>query len=158
MKNYTLILFILAQFVFISTNALGKECKDEIPINDNGVVVGGTFMVALAGNEYKVNSYIPSGTIVKIKNYEIIKKYRKGLKPKKECYYKIVTNLGKSGFVLQEETRALSSYSGEYIFPRTEVNIYKEPSTEKIAAYLDKKIVTVQTPHSKIGIFLEKLP
>ena len=68
MKFCTLTFVLLALFVFNSANVFGKECKDEIQVNENGVIVGGTFMVALKENEYKVNSYVPSGTIVKIKN------------------------------------------------------------------------------------------
>ena len=127
MKHYELALFMMAQLVLCSANALAKECGNDIQVTQNGVITGGTFMVALVGNEYDVISYIPTGTIVKVNSYEVIKKRRKGLKPKEECYYDVTTNLGKSGFVLQTETRTLSDYQGEYIFPRTEVNIYKEP-------------------------------
>lgn len=140
MKHYLLALFVMAQPVFLFANASARDCGNDIQVNENGVITGGTFMVALVGNEYDVISYIPTGTIVKVNGYEVIRKRRKGLKPKEECYYHVTTNLGKSGFLLQTETRRLSDYQGEYIFPRTEVNIYKEPSLEKVTAYLAREI------------------
>jgi len=138
MRSYLSILFIL--LLGYSTTLFGKECKNQIPIDKNGVVVGGTFMVSLNKGEYKVTSYIPNGTIIKVKNYDLIKRYRKGVSPKQECYYEIITNLGKRGFILQDETKQLSKYSGQYIFPRIEVNIYKKPLLDKVQLYLDNQI------------------
>ena len=91
MKHYALALFVMAQLVWCSANALAKECGNDIQVTQNGVITGGTFMVALVGNEYDVISYIPTGTIVKVNSYEVIKKRRKGLKPKEECYYDVTT-------------------------------------------------------------------
>jgi hypothetical protein len=95
------------------------------------VVVGGTFMLQCKKEKsrkkhYTVSSYIPNGSIVSVTGSKTINWYKIPHEPPiEQKYFEVVTLFGKKGFILESETEPLADYTGKYLFPRTQIFIYR---------------------------------
>ena len=140
--------FLIANF------AIAEECKPPIDIQELRIISEGTFMLSSdKGNAY-VSSYLPSGTIVKPKSYKTINYHkRKDKPPIPQCHLYVETSLGKHGYVLLKTAQMASKYSGIYIFPRTEIEIYKKANFEKVNEYRLKNILKKEIFMSSICNF-----
>jgi len=137
-----LVIFVLLYGLLgMFSHAVASNYSDALIRNQNRIVTNGTFMLTLKeGNAY-VSSYIPSGTVVAIKNNKRINFYKtKGFPPIPQYYFEIKTILGKTGYVLQNETSPVDNYQGKYIFARTEIEIYKHPDKTTVDKYKEKKV------------------
>lgn len=147
---------ILSAFIWLLFNnpAYSKECTLPIDTKSLRVISQGTFLLSLdSGNAY-VSSYLPSGTVVKVNGYRTINYHkRKGKPPIPQCYISIKTNLGKHGYVLEDTAKNSSTFPGEYLFPRTNIEIYKKPDFDKVKAYkagsLKKKEIFMSSTYPK---------
>ncbi|MCC4860981.1 hypothetical protein [Vibrio splendidus] len=123
-------------FLLLAGSVQARECDNSPTPKENHIVDKGTFMVTLVDGHAPVSSYLPSGAVVKLLGKQTIYyKKRQGRPPIPQCYYQVKTNLGKSGYVLQDTLDSESMYQGEYVFPRTEIEIYKRASLEQVTDY-----------------------
>ena len=135
-KNFTT--FILVAVI------ISASCPVEGSDNDCaniGVVVKGGFLLSPKGEKFLRTSYIPNGTVVCIEGEETINYYKILHEPPiKQDYYHIKTTLGKQGYLLKSFVKPLANFDGKYIFPRTEILIYKQQfdlNTAKIQTIKD---------------------
>ncbi|GAL28566.1 hypothetical protein JCM19239_5749 [Vibrio variabilis] len=125
--------------LLLTGSVQARECDNSPTPKENHVVDKGTFMVTLVDGHAPVSSYLPSGAVVILLGKQTIYyKKRQGRPPIPQCYYQVKTNLGKSGYVLQDTLDSASMYEGEYVFPRTEIEIYKRANLEQVIDYRSK--------------------
>jgi len=130
-RNHLILLIV----IFVG-GVQAKECDNFKASNQIHVIDKGTFMLSLDKGNANVSSYLPSGTMVKTIRKQTINHHKRANRPPiPKCYLKVQTNLGKIGFVLQESLSSSSLFNGEYLFPRTEIVIYKRPNLEKVTSY-----------------------
>jgi len=143
-----------AIWLLFSHSVFAKECTLPIDTKNLRVISQGTFLLSSDNGDAYVSSYLPSGTVVKVNGHRTINYYkRKGKPPIPQCYISIETNLGKHGFVLEDTAEDFSKYPGEYLFPRTNIEIYKRPDLDKVNAYrsgtLSKKEIFMSSTYPK---------
>ncbi|MGF1749529.1 hypothetical protein [Vibrio cionasavignyae] len=130
------VLFALLLTVVCNVQADEMECNSTPIPNELHIIDKGTFMLSIKGGHAPVSSYLPSGTIVRLLGIQPIDyQKRQGRQPITQCYFYVKTTLGKYGYVLKSTLVSSSSYIGEFVFPRTEIEIFKRPNLESVSDY-----------------------
>ena len=152
-KRFLLVACLIG-LVVSATSAFGQACFENLNQGEKRIVTQGTFLLTLKKGVASVSSYVPSGTVLQIQGAREIRHHkREGFAPIPKCYFAVLTDLGKSGYVLQDESVPVAKFPGKNLFPRTQIEIYKYPDKEKIARYrrgeLDKAEIFLSSTYPK---------
>lgn len=138
----SLISLVMLVWAFsVTAHAEASKCNSSFVNGEHRIVTDGTFLLSTNGRNAYVSSYLPAGTVVTTQGTKDINYHKRdGMPPIPQCYFKIKTNLGKIGYILDSESETAVNYPGKYLFPRTEIEIYKRPNKTKVDKYKNKLI------------------